>query len=219
MLELLLLAFFLGFKHSYDADHLVAVAAFIPKAKTFRESVGMGVAWAVGHMLTATIITVLIFMFKDAVISFFDKFEIIVAVMLIVLGVISLRQAKIFHLHRHTHAKEHKKHEHIHLKKEHNQHAHKHMFGIGIIHGLASNDELLTLITITLGISTLAGMIAGVAVFSIGVVAGMVVFSLVLSYPLLKSRQEEIVKWVHIIVGIASIVYGSYMLAGIFQVI
>lgn len=40
------------------------------------------------------------------------------------------------------------------------------MLGIGFIHGLASDDELLILLTVLLEVATLAGMLLGVLVLS-----------------------------------------------------
>jgi len=209
------LALLLGFKHSYDADHIIAVANFLRKADTLKSAVRISVSWALGHMITAAIITTLLYVFRESLLTaFLANFEKVVGVMLIVLGLFSLKD--VFNLHSHAHKHEGISHEHPHRHaQDFNGHVHKHMFGIGIIHGIASNDELLILFTASLGLSTLWGILAGVAVFSIGVVLGMVLFALIFSYPLLKSRSEALYKAVTMITGAVSVAYGGLVLANI----
>src|SRR6058998_2570832 len=57
----IVLALALGFKHSYDADHLVAVSNLIARSPSLRKTMTMSLVWAVGHMLTASIITVALY--------------------------------------------------------------------------------------------------------------------------------------------------------------
>ncbi len=86
------------------------------------------------------------------------------------------------------------------------------MFGIGIMHGLASNDELLLLLTVSLGVSSVAEMVVGVGIFSLGVVLGMILFSILFTYPLIKISQEKLNHAVNIVAGSVSIFYGISML-------
>ena len=208
------LALLLGFKHSYDADHLIAVANFLRKTPTLKSATGISISWAIGHMVTAAIITTLLYVFRE---SFLDNilphFEKIVGVMLIVLGIFSLKDLlKKISVHSHAHAHENEKHSHLHVHAENKKiHMHKHMFGIGIIHGLASNDELLVLLTAILGLATLAQILAGVAIFSIGVIAGMVAFALLFSFPILKTKSELLYKIITLATGTASVLYGLRM--------
>ena len=106
------------------------------------------------------------------------------------------------------------KHAHLHSALEEG-HGHKHMLGIGVVQGLASNDELLVLITGSLGLSSLADVVAGVALFSAGVVLGMMAFSVALAYPLVKTRKESLARAANLLAGGLSIGYGIAVLAGI----
>ena len=213
MFEFLALALFLGIKHSFDADHLIAVSNLLQKAKSLRHSVQMAISWAIGHMATAVLVTIVLFVFRDSILSFIlDKMEMLVAIMLVVLGSVSLYQARIFHSHRHVH--ETKKHVHSHIHLQRNDHTHRHMFGIGIVHGLASNDELLLLLTVSLGLTSLGGMLVGVGVFSLGVVLGMIAFSLFLTYPILKISSEKLNQIVNASIGSISILYGIFLFVG-----
>jgi len=213
MFEFLALALFLGIKHSFDADHLIAVSNLLQKAKSLRHSVQMAISWAIGHMATAVLVTIVLFVFRDSILSFIlDKMEMLIAIMLVVLGLASLYQARIFHSHRHVH--ETKKHVHSHIHLQRNDHIHRHMFGIGIVHGLASNDELLLLLTVSLGLTSLGGMLVGVGVFSLGVVLGMIAFSLFLTYPILKISSEKLNQIVNASIGSISILYGIFLFVG-----
>ena len=46
----MVLALVLGFKHSYDADHLVAVSNLITRSGSVRKTSLMSVAWAAGQI-------------------------------------------------------------------------------------------------------------------------------------------------------------------------
>jgi len=213
MFEFLFAALALGIKHSFDADHLVGVSNILTKSRSLLQTIKMSFSWAIGHMLTAILITILLFTFRDSILPFvLDKFELLVAIMLIALGAISLYQARFFHAHKHKHGNSAHEHVHIHLKNNESDHVHKHMFGVGIVHGLASNDELLLLLTISLGLSSLFDMVLGVAIFSLGVVIGMIAFGLFITYPILKIKSETIVRMVNGTVGVVSVVYGAMML-------
>ena len=217
MLELIsfmVLALVLGFKHSYDSDHLIAVSNILRKADSVKSSMRVGFSWAAGHMLTATIITIALFIFKESFLNrVLPNFEKAVGIMLIVIGILSLRDFFNFHLHRHSHGDIVHSHPHIHLKKHQDKkHYHIHMFGIGIVHGLASNDELLILFTASLAVTSLAGLIAALGLFSFGVVLGMILFTIVFSYPLIKLHSEKIYELVSFGTGAIGVVYGALML-------
>ena len=215
MFEFIFLALGLGIKHSFDADHLIGVSNILAKSKSIMHTIKMALSWAGGHMLTASLITVLLFLFRDSILSIvLEKFELLVGIMLIVLGTFSLYKARIFHKHLHGHEVRQHSHLHLHLKNK-DEHVHMHMFGIGIVHGLASNDELLLLLTVSLGLTSLIDMIAGVAIFSFGVVIGMIAFSIFLTYPIIKVESEKLHRLINVAVGSISIIYGFAMLFGL----
>ncbi len=225
ILSLAFLAFILGIKHSYDADHLLAVSTFLKKSPTIKNSTRLSISWAVGHMLTATIITILLFIFRESILNtILSHFEKIVGIMLILLGLWSLKGLFGFHSHKHSHDGITHRHPHLHFIKniketnseEHKtDHSHKHMFGIGMIHGLASNDELLILFTASLGVTSLGGIIVGIGIFSIGVVLGMILFSMIFTYPLLKAKSKLIHLFITWLVGSGSLIYGVMSLVGV----
>jgi len=90
------------------------------------------------------------------------------------------------------------------------------MFGIGIVHGLASNDELLVLLVAALGIAAtdVAGLTLGVVAFGIGVVVGMVVFGIGLTYPVMRWGRERVRHTVTVVAAVLSIAYGILIMLG-----
>lgn len=213
------LAVALGFKHSYDADHLIAVSNLLTRSKSLRRTVAMSVSWALGHMLTASGITVILFVFREAFLSqFLSTFELIVGVMLITIGAIGLawefrvfQRLGLFHAHPHEHLLGAHEHPHFHLGRLGD---HGVMFGIGVVHGLASNDELLILLVAALSVATLGGLLLGVGVFSLGVVLGMVLFGIGLTYPLLRWGDAKVRRVTTTVAAVFGIVYGVLLLAG-----
>ena len=214
------LALVLGFKHSYDADHLVAVSNLLVRSHDLRRTVLMSVSWAAGHMLTASGITVILFVFRESLLrGFLAAFEIIVGVMLVVIGVIGilwefrvLQRVGLLHEHPHEHPAGEHAHPHFHLSRFGD---HRTMFGIGVVHGLASNDELLILLVASFAIATIEGLVAGVVVFSFGVILGMILFGVGLNYPMLKWGDAKVRRVVSIVAAALSIAYGVLLLLGV----
>src|SRR5207247_26867 len=101
----MVLALALGFKHSYDADHLVAVSNLITRSGSVRKTSLMSVSWAAGHMVTAAIITVLLYTFRQTVLTeFLAHLDLLVAVMLLGIGVVGLLlEFIVFRVHDYWH--------------------------------------------------------------------------------------------------------------------
>ncbi|MBI2184561.1 MAG: hypothetical protein HYU39_06340 [Thaumarchaeota archaeon] len=222
-----LLAFALGVKHAYDADHLVAVSNFLTRSKGIRDTSRMTLSWAIGHMFTAAIITVILFTVVtqvEAVTTILNQFENMVAFMLIAIGAIGIImgfRAPTVHEHPHTHPGG-IVHSHPHSHRfgrlgriASKTHLHHPLLGVGIIHGLASNDELLFLFVAGLGVGSLELLLGGVAVFTIGVVLGMVIFGVLVTYPVLKYGMGRVQLVLNVVVGALSIAYGLMILYGI----
>ena len=56
VLGLWIFAILLGLKHSFDADHLVAVTGVLSNAPTSKQTTKLSVSWALGHMVTASLL-------------------------------------------------------------------------------------------------------------------------------------------------------------------
>lgn len=219
-----LLALALGLKHAYDADHLVAVSNFLTRSRGISDTSRMTLSWAMGHMLTAAAITVAAFSLAtqtESITALLSNFELGVAIMLIVIGTIGiLLEVPIVHNHTHHHSGG-KIHSHQHRHRfgglggfARRTHLHHPLFGVGIIHGLASNDELLILFVAGLGVGSLELLIGGVAIFTVGVVLGMLLFGIAVS-SLYKSRARRVQVVINLAVGSLSIIYGWMIIAGL----
>jgi len=187
----MVLALALGFKHSYDADHLVAVSNLITRSGSIRKTSLMSMSWAAGHMVTAAIITVLLYTFRQAILAdVLGHLDLLVAIMLLFIGVVGLLwEFNLFHVHEHWHGLVQHRHFHTWLHGHLTKHGeHKTMFSIGIVHGLA--------------------------VFSLGVVAGMIVFAVSLNYPMLRWGRGPVRRVVNVVVAVLSIAYAILLFAG-----
>ncbi len=213
----MVLALALGFKHSYDADHLVAVSNLITRSGSVKKTSFMSVSWAIGHMTTATVITVLLYAFRQTLLAeFLGNLDLLVAVMLVIIGVVGiLWEFNILHVHEHWHGLMQHTHLHTWLHGHLTRHGeHKTMFSIGIVHGVASNDELLVLFVVALGVTTLSGILIGVGIFSLGVVVGMILFAASLNYPILRWGSAPVRHVVNVAVAVLSIAYAALLFAG-----
>lgn len=210
----LALALALGVKHAYDADHLAAVGAFLARAPSARHALRLGASWGLGHALTAGVLTVALFLAHDSFLAAWQRsLELAVALTLVLVGALSVVwELHLVHNHAHRHGGVEHAHPHLHLLGGGAHHA---MLGIGVLHGLASNDELLLLLTASLGVVSLGGLLAGVGLFSVGVVLGMGVFALALSLPLLRARSRAVRRAVNLAAGLASLGVGAGMLLGL----
>ena len=213
------IAIILGIKHSFDVDHLVAVSGFLSNSPSTKRSVKLSISWALGHMVTATIITILLFVFRETLLNeILNNMELLVAFMLIIIAILTLAwEFDIIHFHRHTHvheeSKEPIKHSHLHIHLP-NLKDHESMVGIGFIHGLASNDELLILMTISLGISELWAILIGVVFFTTGVIMGMVAYGVIINYPNQKFGHRRVTRVVNVTIASMTLIYGFWLLLG-----
>ncbi|MHA2245781.1 MAG: HoxN/HupN/NixA family nickel/cobalt transporter [Candidatus Hodarchaeales archaeon] len=219
---LLIFAIILGVKHSFDADHLVAVSGLLSNAKSTKRTAFLSLSWALGHMITASILTIILYTFRETILkTLLSNLELLVPIMLIIIAILTLAwEFDLLHYHRHEHQLENTDqttehgHFHIHIsgtsKKEHGT-----MVGIGIIHGIASNDELLLLFTLTIGIEELSSILLGVLFFTVGVIAGMVIYGLSINYPVQKWGQKKVTRTVNVTIASLSIFYAIWLLLGL----
>ena len=239
IIGILAISFFLGIKHSLDVDHVVAVSSFLVRSQKFSKTAKLSIMWALGHTLTAGLITVIIFFVKDIFLrDILSHFEIIVAIMLIFIGLFTLlwefkfskttkfssRRKPLFneviidvsfvdqnsnHHNPKTGIVKSGSNRFLWLRNEF-----KAILSIGIIQGLASNDELFLVLVFTLGINDLSIVIIGIIIFSLGVMIGMISWGTIINLPKIKAKKEIILKYFNIVVGFVALIYGLYCLLG-----
>jgi high-affinity nickel-transport protein len=91
VLSVLLLGFFLGMRHATDADHVIAVTTIVSRQRSVRAAAWTGVLWGVGHTLTILGVGSAIILFGLVIpprVGLGMEFS--VAVMLILLGILTL---------------------------------------------------------------------------------------------------------------------------------
>ena len=211
-----ILAFIMGIKHAFDADHILVVSNFLSRSKRLDESLNISLNWGIGHMLTAGIITLIIFYNVNSlpVVMLLEYFEIIIALIMIVMGIISLTIG-IPLQHKHEHNHDGIKHEHVHTHRvggfiNKDLKSHHASFGVGIIHGLASNDELFIILILGLGIGSITTLLGALLLFSTGVVLGMTAFSiLLLKFSGIFTKNFRLI--LNYGFGISAIIYGLYL--------
>ena len=92
-LPVVVLGFLFGMLHATDADHVVAVSTIVSRQRSLAGAARIGVLWGVGHTLTVFLVGGAIILFNLAISPRFALVtELGVALMLIVLGVITLAQ-------------------------------------------------------------------------------------------------------------------------------
>lgn len=237
LIGILFVAFFLGIKHSLDVDHVIAVSSILIRSPNFSRTFKLSIIWAIGHTFTAGIITVIIFFIKDIFIEkILSNFELVVAIMLITIGTLTLMwEFKVFNIRKYQNLGLNDNYKNVvytfnssttipsqnytnlklksklflKIKKDSNAIA-----TVGVLQGLASNDELFLLIVFTLGLNNLFIIVIGISIFSLGVMAGMILWGSLLNLPSLKSKKERIIKYLNIVIASFAIIYGIYSLFG-----
>ena len=209
------LAITLGVKHAFDADHLVAVSNLLTRRAGLDRALGLGAAWAAGHLVTAALVSALLYFFAGEVLpAILQRMELLVPVMLIAVGLLALgAEYRRFHLHRHAHAEGGPQHRHFHIHVK-ESHRHGAMAGIGVVHGLASNDELLVVLLVGLGASSWWSVFAGVALFSLGVLVGMLLYATSVHFAAEKLGSRWTAPALNVFFAFASLGYAVYLLAG-----
>lgn len=220
----MLLGFVLGFKHALDADHLIAVSTIVGKHRSILHSSLVGTFWGLGHTASLLVAGTVVLLLRVSIPPRTALWmEMAVAVMLVYLGILTIRQALRtlreaplkLHSHVHTHGNE-IVHSHMHLHAGQETHEHKHLlhsfgikpFLIGTVHGMAGSAALMLLVLTT--IPTLGVGLLYIAVFGIGSVGGMLVMSALISVPFLATAKyfSSANGAVRMAAGLLSVVFG-----------
>jgi len=197
--SMLAFGFLLGVRHSLEADHVAAVAALSTRTTSLRGLLGLAAGWGTGHSLTILAVgTGVVALGARLPGGSEAMLERLVGAVLVVMGCDVIRRAVGRRLHAHAHEHDDRtRHVHLHLHAApaaqlaapHDlDHDHDHFpagtgraLAMGTLHGMAGSAALLLLLP-PAGSSLAA--VAGLAVFGVGSIAGMMLFSLALSFPL-----------------------------------
>ena len=186
----LLLGLALGLRHAVDPDHIAAMGTIVSREPSPGRAAALGVVWGLGHSLSlfaaSIVIIALDLPIPERVTS---MLELLVAAMLIVLGIQSLRRA--FEANPRSRA--------VTARRP---------FLVGLVHGLAGSGGLALLVLP--GLHEPSAAISFVALFAIGSVGGMALWSVALAWPLgkISRRSVRAGKWIASASGLASVLCG-----------
>lgn len=220
----------IGLRHSTDGDHIVAVSTMARDYKSIFKGLWVGVSWGLGHSTPLITLGVLILLFKETVMNFYESvavfFEFGVAVMLVLLGlqVFWKIQKGEFHVHDHAHNDEEHKHLHgTHGHQENMENPHEESqhgpfpelipffrlksYVIGVVHGLAGSAAVMLAILPTT--PDFSSGILFLVFFSLGTMISMAVFTVIISAPFaITSKSDRLSNTVISVAGALSILLG-----------
>ena len=229
-----LLGFVLGVQHATDPDHLVAVATIVTRERRLADGALVGVLWGIGHTLTlgaaGAVIIVLGLTPSPGVAT---GLELLVAAMLVLLGVLRLRDAarglesvplehlksdhehggaEVVHSHDHGHGAAVHVHPHVHPSRRllaawRDGRLPTRALFVGAVHGIAGSAAVSLLVLATLRSAWSAVLYLGV--FGLGTILGMTALTAAMALPVslaLRLRRAR-----HVLAfgaGVGSIAFG-----------
>lgn len=199
----LLLGLFLGVKHALETDHLVAVSTIVAEQGSILRSALVGVFWGLGHTSSLFVAALLVIGLRvhipaRAALSL----EFLVALMLVGLGAQAVRGW-------------------LHQRAVPGQHSHgkgvpfyrvgQRPYLVGLVHGMAGSATLMLLVLSTIP-SPWQGLFY-VLLFGLGSVVGMLLITVLLSFPLHLSarRLGGLFGHIRLAAGLVSIVFGLFL--------
>ena len=203
----------LGMRHALEPDHLAAVSTLVSHERHSVKAALLGVCWGIGHTAGLIVVgAVLVVLRAELPPPVATLFELLVAIMLIVLGMRALRQAiwqaQPSHVHRHPFAM----HRHSGLPP----HVHigawtlaRRPLIVGAIHGVAGSGALTALVLTTL--PSTATRLTYMALFGLGSTVGMAALSGLLGWPLARwGTDHAVARGMSFAVGMMSVTLGLF---------
>lgn len=223
MTSVLLFGLLMGMRHTFEADHIAAMASLSARTISLKQAAFQGVIWGVGHTLTLLFFGLLVITLNIQLSEQNSLWlELIVGVMLIFLGIAVFKdivKKKLhFHIHKHNDGSLH-----IHLHSHKNEpleiHTHQHRNNfpyralyVGILHGLAGTSALVVLV-LTSADSKIMSFLY-ISIFGVGSIIGMGLLSLTIAFPLYHSVNKF--RRLHIsllsLAGVSAILTGSFLI-------
>jgi high-affinity nickel-transport protein len=229
-----LLGFVLGVQHATDPDHLVAVATIVTRERRFAAGALVGVLWGVGHALTLGAAGAVIIAFGlTPAAGMATGLELLVAAMLVLLGVLRLRDAargletvspehlradhehggaEVVHSHSHLHGADAHRHPHLHPSRRllvgwRDGRLPTRALFVGAIHGMAGSAAVSLLVLATL--RSVWGAVLYLGIFGLGTILGMTALTAVMAFPVsLALRLRRARRVLAFGAGVGSIAFG-----------
>lgn len=198
----------LGIKHAIEPDHVIAVSTIASQSKKLLRSSLAGVYWGIGHTATLFIVGIILILMKGEIPEKWAmSLEFLVGIMLVYLGITTIRSFKNIHLHKHEHDGE--LHKHVHSHDQHRKVSYLKSMFIGLVHGLAGSGAMVVLTMSTVN-SAWEGAIY-ILIFGVGTVIGMLFFTTLIGIPFVFSAKKlSLNKNLTQVTGVISTVFGIY---------
>jgi high-affinity nickel-transport protein len=180
----------LGMRHATDPDHIVAVTTIVSRERSVVKAAGIGAVWGVGHTITLLTVGGAIIVFKLAFNARLGlSLEMSVAVMLIVLGLLNIFDARAS-----TRG--------ISASRP---------FIVGIVHGLAGSAGAALLIVPLIDDARWAALY--LLTFGLGTIVGMAFITLTIALPslLATAHLPGMQRSLRIASGAVSLIFGVYL--------
>jgi nickel/cobalt exporter len=157
----IVLGFLLGLRHATDADHVVAVGTLLHREPSPVRAARLAALWGLGHTITFAVLGLAVVVAGVRLPERFERVaELLVAAMLVVLGLWTLRRTK----------------------RPAPDVPRWRPLVIGVVHGLAGSAGIALLALAA--IPTRLGALAYLGLFCAGTVAGMIALTTAMSLPL-----------------------------------
>jgi sulfite exporter TauE/SafE len=216
LLSVLAVAFVLGIKHAIEPDHVIAVSTVATQTKRLGNASLAGLFWGIGHTATLFVVGMVFLLVKNGIPEKVAmSLEFLVGIMLVYLGVTSLRSRKKRHIqvHEHEHDGELHKNAFSHVQSESRKHLQRVSYGksllIGLVHGLAGSAALV-LWTMAAVNSVWEGGLY-ILVFGAGTIIGMLLTTTIIGIPfVISAKNAGISRVLTQLTGGISAVFGLY---------
>lgn len=182
------LGFTLGVKHATDPDHIAAIGTLSSGGASPARAAKLGAMWGIGHSLSVLLVGGALVLFRLPMPARLAlALEFVVALMLIVLGIRSLR------------------------RRQAEEPSSVRPFLVGIVHGLAGSAVLALLLVTTA--TSAAAATTYLLFFGLGTVAGMAVVTTLLMLParLRPTKALRFERALSATAGVASIAIGVWL--------
>lgn len=211
VLQFLFIGFGLGVKHAFEADHVAAVSTFSARTHSFKKSILTGIVWGVGHTIVLLVAGLVVLLFKVRIpdhVSVILEFG--VGIMLVFLGIRTLRIKDEIHAHSHNHEGGIKHtHQHLHTREPR---GYLSTFIVGSIHGLAGSGSFMLIF-----LSNIQKLLTGltyILIFGLGSIGAMALMSFVISIPVVvgSKSHNKVERYIRMLSGLISTLLGLYIM-------
>ncbi|MBA3890231.1 MAG: high-affinity nickel-transport family protein [Gemmatimonadaceae bacterium] len=186
-LPILAIGFALGMGHATDADHVAAVTTIVSRERAVGRAASIGALWGIGHTATIVLVGGAIILFNLVIPPRLGlALEFAVALMLITLGIVTLRARDDSGVERSP----------------------MRPVGVGFVHGLAGSAFVAMLVLQTIP-SPAAGVLY-LLIFGIGTIAGMALVTTAIAVPSAYAASKVIAmrRYIRLGAGALSIIFG-----------